>query len=103
MGCMCEERSGWNREQYDGSVSNASESYIYYLPEKNADNVTYTIEVKNVTGAVKVYADDKQIGEFEKDGTYSFKAGDAVSDKLFTIKFETERGSSFTLWSTCLE
>ena len=23
---------GWNREQYDGSVSNASESYIYYLP-----------------------------------------------------------------------
>ena len=34
-------------------------SYIYYLPEKNADNVTYTIEVKNVTGAVKVYADDK--------------------------------------------
>ena len=94
---------GWNREQYDGSVSNASESYIYYLPEKNADNVTYTIEVKNVTGAVKVYADDKQIGEFEKDGTYSFKAGNAVSDKLFTIKFETERGSSFTLWSTCLE
>jgi len=94
---------GWKREQYDGSVSNASESYIYYLPEKNADNVTYTIEVKNVTGAVKVYADDKQIGEFEKDGTYSFKAGNAVSDKLFTIKFETERGSSFTLWSTCLE
>ena len=47
--------------------------------------------------------DDKQIGEFEKDGTYSFKAGNAVSDKLFTIKFETERGSSFTLWSTCLE
>ena len=32
-----------------------------------------------------------------------FKAGNAVSDKLFTIKFETERGSSFTLWSTCLE
>ena len=52
---------------------------------------------------LQVYADDKQIGEFEKDGTYSFKAGDAVSDKLFTIKFETERGSSFTLWSTCLE
>ena len=77
-------------------------TYIIFL-KKNADNVTYTIEVKNVTGAVKVYADDKQIGEFEKDGTYSFKAGNAVSDKLFPIKFETERGSSFTLWSTCLE
>ena len=94
---------GWNREQYDGSVSNAPESYIYYLPEKSADNVTYTVEVKNVTGTVKVYADDTQIGEFEKDGIYSFKAGNAVGNELFTIKFETEKGSSFTLWSTCLE
>ena len=113
---------GWESEQYDGSVSNGSEAYLYYVPElqENVDtvyNVDYTIEVKdfsineasknnksnqdNSKEVVTVYINDNVVGTFDKAGTYTFKADTVKNGELVTIKFVTNN-CTFTLWSTTL-
>ncbi len=114
---------GWDSEQYEGSVSNGKESYLYYVPklQENDDivyNVDYTIEVKDFSinedikndksnqqdsnkKDVTVYINDNEVGTFDKAGTYTFKAGTIKNSELVTIKFVTNN-CTFTLWSTTL-
>lgn len=102
---VCQRKGqGWNRNQYDGSVNDNAESFIYYMPIESKEDAVYSINVNAFSGAgsVSVYAHDIVIGEFSGTGNYIFDIGNIKEEELLKLKF-VAKDCSFTLWSTCIE
>lgn len=102
---VCQRKGqGWEREQYDGSVNNNTESSIYYIPVKAKTDAQYVIDINDFSGngSVKIFANNEEIGEFVSEGRFTFDIREIRENELLQIKF-VANDCSFRLWSACIE
>lgn len=94
---------GWEKYQNEGSCNKGDTSYIYYLPKSDGENTTFAFEINRFEGeeAVKVYANDKLIGEFNGEGKIELTVPEVTADEMLVIRFEAGE-SRFRLWRICL-
>lgn len=95
--------AGWAKDQTQGSVSNADESFIYYVPVKAASAAELKIDIMEYdeSNPVEVYANDVKLGEFSDKGCYRFRINDIEAGELLTICFKSDSGT-FMLWKAVI-
>jgi hypothetical protein len=102
---VCQRKgTGWESEQYEGSISSGDTSYLYYVSDTDIEAAKYEFEISGFsgTGKVIVYCNDTAVGMFDNEGTFSFDVGQIEKEQLVTIRFVSQ-DCTFTLWSTQLK
>lgn len=94
---------GWEKYQNEGSCNAEDTASIYYLPESDGENTVFAFEINSFEGdeAVKVYANDEFIGEFDGEGKFELTVPEVTADEMLVIRFEAG-DSRFCLWKACL-
>lgn len=94
---------GWEKYQNEGSCNRGETAYIYYLPTASEENAVLAFEIDSFEGdeAVKIYANDKLIGEFGDEGRFELTVPEVKADEMLVIRFEAG-DSRFRLWKICL-
>lgn len=101
---LCKRKGqGWEKYQNEGSRNKGETEYIYYLPTSGGKDTALAFEVNSFEGeeAVKVYANDKLIGEFSSEGRVELSVSEVKADEMLVIKFEAG-DSRFRLWKISL-
>ena len=94
---------GWEKYQNEGSRNAVDTASIYYLPISDKENTAFAFEINSFEGnkAVKVYANDELIGEFDGEGKFELTVPKVTADEMLIIRFEAGE-SRFRLWKACL-
>lgn len=94
---------GWEKYQNEGSCNAGDTAFIYYLPTSGGENTAFAFEINSFEGdeAVKVYANDELIGEFDREGKFELTVPEVTADKMLIIRFEAGE-SHFRLWKARL-
>jgi hypothetical protein len=94
---------GFGESTLSGTAVTGENSYVYYLPEKDASAAKLLVEVTEFDGgAVSVYAGEKLIGTIGDSGNYRFDVGSVSGNEILKIRFENGK-STYTLYSLELD
>lgn len=90
---------GFEKPEKTGTRSSQKDSYVYYIPEKDAQKAVFKAEISEFEGdIVNVYAQDTLIGSITAAGSYEFDMSDIRADELLKIHFENNN-SNYRLYS----
>ena len=83
--------TGWEEEQYEGSVSKGDTSYVYFKPVKTSETAVLKFNISSYegTGKLTVYVNNTQVGTVDKSGDYAFSFNGYKKDELITVRYES--------------